>query len=277
MNRFVELDGEAPALDHPVEMSNLDQANQIGADRADPWGRTGYELIASFLAALAASPVAGAVYRGQADATWPLTPSAMRGRAVGIDSPYRLQGWKEAAARLASPRPTNNFEWLALAQHHGIATTLLDWTYNPLVALFFATGEPNNVTGSVWQVGASAFRRFDKPETIDVFKQDRDLPGLINASNMNARSIAQDSAMSIHPVGSSFRPDNDSGRALFYIGGTEKYAVRHALRSFGMTEDRLFVDLAVIVKNYRAHLAIDEIMRLGQAAQHASGSVSHEP
>ena len=258
-------------------MPDAEPSNRIGADYADLWAGTGYRLIASFLVSLATSSVGGAVYRGQADEAWSLTPSASRGRTVGIDDAGRLQGWKNAAARLANPRPTNNFEWLALAQHHGIATTLLDWTYNPLVALFFACGEPHNSIGCVWQVGSSAFRRFDKPETIDVFKQDRDLPGLINASNMNARSIAQDSAMSIHPVGAPFIPQSESGRVIFKVGGQDKSAIRHALRAFGMTEDRLFVDLAVIVKNYRAHLGIEEIMRLGAAAQRAATTASSSP
>src|SRR5689334_19173129 len=84
------------------------------------------------------------VYRGSGHAEWPLLTSL--DRLGGISPPHTKCGLEEHIlrnfirySRPHFPNAHNEWELLVAAQHHGLPTRLLDWSYSPLVAAHFAT------------------------------------------------------------------------------------------------------------------------------------------
>ncbi|MBV6682357.1 FRG domain-containing protein [Bacillus sp. JRC01] len=112
-------------------------------------------------------------FRGQSNASYRLIPSALRdafeienqygellepqtvsyntkGSTVAyINVEHMINEFKELTKKHFRIKPNNDLEWYFLAQHYGIPTTLLDWTTDPLVALFFATTNNDSKNTSV--------------------------------------------------------------------------------------------------------------------------------
>jgi hypothetical protein len=107
-------------------------------------------------------------YRGVARANHALRSSLSR---ISDDPASVEQHLLRNFRKYAEERPEARFDsvwhWLALAQHHGLPTRLLDWTYSPLVALHFATEDAaaSHDEGVVWSVDYQAAKRL-LPQTL---------------------------------------------------------------------------------------------------------------
>lgn len=112
-------------------------------------------------------------FRGQPDASWKLeTPLSRYLRRSGVQEKH----WKRQEERILRifrrkahlhlskiPDERDSFEWLALMQHHGAPTRLLDFTWSQYVAAFYALSDPpRGCDSAIWALYPPALADNDK-------------------------------------------------------------------------------------------------------------------
>jgi hypothetical protein len=142
-----------------------------------------------------------------------------------------------------NPVPLSEWDWLSVAQHHLLPTRLLDWSQNPLVALFFSVTENPESDGEWFALNAP--KKIPKDvlsgSPFRILKPMKFYPNLVSP-----RIRAQEGLFVVcSDIGRELDADlrDDWSLERFIIPSSVKETIRYQLFRCGVHHSSLFPDL----------------------------------
>ena len=192
----------------------------------------------------------GYVFRGHAQSSWGLLPKAGRPEFYLPDNRDlgRFHAWAKKAVAYASLSSSSYLDQLALAQHHGLATRLLDWSMNPLVACHFACSSHSGEDAAVWMYEMGDAILTDKNNR-DMLKERSGVFGYLPKADF-PRVINQKGLFTVHcdatheiEVKKSRFGDRFPNLMKLHIPANLKADILDLLADYGIDRSFLFPDL----------------------------------
>lgn len=194
----------------------------------------------------------GALYRGVSKVGYELIPSVGRylpdfvkngkDKSKLLDHErFALEIFEKDSARFLPSLVSDPWELIVLAQHHGLPTRLLDWSHNPLVALFFAVQSNDESDAAVYALEAGVV--LDVMDTKELGKHPLELQDTRQfvPNSSSPRVFAQSSVFTVHSEPTE--PWTVSGMKKFIIPKELKMQLRGVLYKYGISSKKLFPGL----------------------------------
>ena len=180
------------------------------------------------------------VFRGQSNKEWKLKPSILRlfekftpfeNEMMGFSEKelplsearaIEYEVWKQFKFRMHLKLPFNIIDrdteepyWWPIMQHYSCPTRLLDWSFSPYIAAYFAVVDSEDVDGAIWFFYTNELRirykcTYDKFDQTMLFSKDKQV-FLFNNDFATERSEIQQGVFTFSPYIMGYHCDMLSG------------------------------------------------------------------